>query len=100
MKFLIVFVALFAFALAAPPSVIQQHADVQPDGYSHLLEQDDGTKIQAQGQLRTIGKEQAITVTGSYAYADPDGALHEVKYIADENGYQPQSADLPVAPVA
>lgn len=33
------------------------------------------------------------------SYTSPDGTLVEVKFVADENGYQPESDKLPVAPV-
>ncbi|KAH8365502.1 hypothetical protein KR093_001486 [Drosophila rubida] len=104
MKFLIVFVALFAVALAAPPTkqinIVYLKSDVNVDGFNYGVETDDGTKISANGQLKQVGDEQGIAVKGSYAFVDTDGQLHELSYVADENGFQPQSADLPVAPVA
>lgn len=33
-----------------------------------------------------------------HSYTAPDGTPVEVKFVADENGYQPESALLPVAP--
>ncbi|XP_042218163.1 cuticle protein AM1199-like [Homarus americanus] len=40
----------------------------------------------------------AVVKAGEYSYTAPDGTLVEVKFIADENGFQPQSNLLPVAP--
>lgn len=34
----------------------------------------------------------------TFSYTAPDGTLVRVKFVADENGYQPQSDLLPVAP--
>lgn len=33
-----------------------------------------------------------------FRYTAPDGTLVEVKFVANENGFQPQSDILPVAP--
>ncbi|XP_060654875.1 larval cuticle protein 65Ag1-like [Drosophila nasuta] len=103
MKFLIVFVALFAVALAAPPAsdvqVLRSESEVGPESFSHALEQSDGTKIEAAGELKPVGEESAISVRGSFSYLDPEGLAHLVTYVADENGYQPISDDIPVAPV-
>ncbi|XP_066943603.1 cuticle protein AM1159-like [Macrobrachium rosenbergii] len=44
------------------------------------------------------GPEGAVIKAGQYSYTAPDGTFVEVKYVADENGYQPQSPFLPVAP--
>ncbi|EDW68487.1 larval cuticle protein 65Ag1 [Drosophila virilis] len=106
MKFLIAFVALFALALAAPPQnevgVVRQESDVSPTGFKYALEQTDGSKAEAEGQLKNFDKEEAaVVVRGSFSYVAPDdGQTYSISYIADENGYQPQGAHLPVAPVA
>ncbi|XP_034106893.1 larval cuticle protein 65Ag1-like [Drosophila albomicans] len=102
MKFLIVFVALFAVALAAPSGdtqIVRSESDVGPESFNFALETSDGTKTEAAGQLKQVGEEAGISVKGSFSYVDPDGQTHVINYIADENGYQPQGADIPVAPV-
>ncbi|XP_043648538.1 larval cuticle protein 65Ag1-like [Drosophila teissieri] len=107
MKFLIVFVALFAVALAAPPSsssdaqVLRSESDVGPESFKYLYETSDGSAAQAEGQLNNVGSEnEALVVRGSYSFVADDGITYTVNYIADENGFQPQGAHLPVAPVA
>ncbi|EDW33395.1 GL15517 [Drosophila persimilis] len=104
MKFLIVFVALFAVALAAPSgdvTILRSESDVGPENFSYAFETSDGTAAQESGVLKNAGSEQeAIAVQGSYKFIGDDGVTYEVTYIADENGFQPSGAHLPVAPEA
>ncbi|XP_030385810.1 larval cuticle protein 65Ab1-like [Scaptodrosophila lebanonensis] len=100
MKFIILFAALFAVALAAPApdaEILRQDSNVQPDGYNFGLELTDGTKKDEQGSLKNVGTEQeGIEVRGSYSWVDEKtGQTYTVNYIANENGYQPQGAHLP-----
>ncbi|KAH8406829.1 hypothetical protein KR222_005511 [Zaprionus bogoriensis] len=105
MKFLIVFVAFFAVALAAPAAEqvenVRLHSDVGPDGFNYGYENSDGSSQDAQGETKNLGTEnEALSVRGSYKFIGDDGVTYEVTYIADENGFQPQGAHLPVAPEA
>ncbi|KAH8380761.1 hypothetical protein KR200_009521 [Drosophila serrata] len=105
MKFLIVFVALFALAVAAPAApeaqILRQDSDVGPESFKYDWETSDGQAANAQGQLNNAGSEhESLAVQGSYRFIGDDGVTYEVKYIADENGFQPQGAHLPVAPEA
>ncbi|XP_017010538.1 larval cuticle protein 65Ab1-like [Drosophila takahashii] len=104
MKFLIVFVALFAMAVARPneAQIVRLDSDVQPDKWSSNLETSDGTSINQDGVLKNVGTEhEAAVVHGSYSWVDEKTGEHfTVTYVADENGFQPQGAHLPVAPVA
>ena len=71
-----------------------------PSSY-YSSETSDGSFHQAQGQLKQIGKDEAAVVQqGSYRFIADDGQTYTINYVADENGYQPQGAHLPVAPVA
>ena len=54
-----------------------------------------GIHVQAKGHQAANGDLQ---VDGSYSYTAPDGSAHSLSYVADVNGFVPQSADLPVAP--
>ncbi|EDV51103.1 larval cuticle protein 65Ag1 [Drosophila erecta] len=102
MKFLIVFVALFAVALAAPNPdavILRSDSEVNPDSFKFAWETSDGQSANAEGHLNNIGTEnEAIAVRGSYSFTADDGVTYTVNYIADENGFQPQGAHLPVAP--
>lgn len=63
------------------------------------METSDGQSRQEQGQLQNAGSEnEAIAVRGQFSYIGDDGVTYTVTYIADENGFQPQGAHLPVPP--
>ncbi|KAM8710138.1 hypothetical protein ACLKA7_016865 [Drosophila subpalustris] len=105
MKFLIVFVALFAVALAGPVSneayILKSDADVHATGFNYAFETSDGNKQQAEGILNNVGTDaESLAVRGSFSYVADDGQTYTINYVADENGYQPQGAHLPVAPEA
>ncbi|XP_068143111.1 larval cuticle protein 65Ag1-like [Drosophila tropicalis] len=103
MKFVIVFVALFALAYAAPAevSVVRSESDVGPQGFKYALETSDGTIQEAVGNLINLDAENAaIAVHGSFSFVADDGQTYTVNYVADENGFQPQGAHLPIAPEA
>ncbi|EDW04683.1 larval cuticle protein 65Ag1 [Drosophila grimshawi] len=99
MKFLIVFVALFAIALARPEVEIVRHdSEVGPEGYKFAVETSDGTSKHEEGHLKDAGTDdEAISVKGSYSWVDTDGNSHTLNYIADENGFQPEGVDVPKA---
>ncbi|XP_017010502.2 larval cuticle protein 65Ag1-like [Drosophila takahashii] len=108
MKFLIVFAALFAVAAAGTSRlqspqeavILKQASDIEPSSFAYNWETSDGQAAQAAGQLKNIGTEQeALAVKGSFSFVGDDGQTYTVNYIADENGFQPQAAHLPVAPV-
>ncbi|XP_034483521.1 larval cuticle protein 65Ag1-like [Drosophila innubila] len=101
MKFLIVFVALFAVALAEDVLIVKNEFHVGAEGYKYAWETSDGQSAQEQAELKNLGTEQeAISAKGSYSFVGDDGLTYTVNYIADENGFQPQGAHLPVAPEA
>ncbi|XP_037811995.1 larval cuticle protein 65Ag1-like [Lucilia sericata] len=105
MKFIIVFAALFAVALAAPrpedATVLRSESEVGPESFQYSYATSDGVEAQAQGQLKNVGTdEEAIVVKGSFSFVADDGQTYTVNYVADENGFQPQGAHLPVAPEA
>nr|CAD7259299.1 unnamed protein product [Timema shepardi] len=110
MKLLIV-ACLVAVAFAAPPLVkygpnevvpiVSQANIVNEDGsFQNSYESGDGTKVQASGVLKSAGpkEEPAQEVQGAYTFLTPDGQTLELRYIANENGFQPQASFLPVAP--
>lgn len=106
-------VALFAWALSlaaarpqaadatTPVPIVSQTQSIDGSGkFNYAFESGDGTKEDANGELKTIqvpkvdpatgqtsGTEegQGIVQQGKYSYTAPDGQLISVEWIADEN---------------
>ncbi|XP_042888234.1 cuticle protein CP14.6-like [Penaeus japonicus] len=111
MKFLII-AALAAVAAAdtqgygAPPpryasseeiAILRDDRVIEDDGrYNFDMETANGIVVSESGS--PDGPEGAITSAGSFSYTAPDGSDIHLQFVADENGFQPQGAHLPVAP--
>ena len=55
--------------------------------------------MEENGKLKQIDAENAgMTSRGSFSYTAPDGTVITPSWVADENGFQPSGAHLPVAP--
>lgn len=104
-KYLIVCVfALVAVAFAKPAAddvvaIVSQEQDIHPDGHYHYSwESANGIKATQDGESKLIDKEEGNVARGGFEYKGDDGQTYSISYVADENGYQPQGAHLPVAP--
>ncbi|XP_011186015.2 larval cuticle protein 65Ag1 [Zeugodacus cucurbitae] len=102
MKAAIIFACLLAVAFAHPEvEIVRQDSDVQPEGYSFDSETSDGSKHSSSGVLNNVGSDhESLAVKGSFSFVADDGQTYTVNYVADENGFQPSGAHLPVAPSA
>ena len=98
-----------AVAVAAPQRNAQEVVVVKEtlsdniglDSYKFDYQLSDGSTREESAQVETRGAEDAILrVRGSFSFVGADGVTYTVTYIADENGFQPQGAHLPVAPQA
>ncbi|XP_068206624.1 cuticle protein AM/CP1114-like [Palaemon carinicauda] len=115
MKFIIL-ASLAAVALAAPQygydaprggsfrggdsseeiPILRDDRDRDDNGrYSVNVETANGIRLVDSG---APGAKGAIAASGSFSYTAPDGTPVSLQYVADENGFQPQSDLLPVAP--
>ncbi|KAJ8936982.1 hypothetical protein NQ314_012064 [Rhamnusium bicolor] len=108
MKWYIFAFALFAAASAAtlspnePIPIVSQEQEVNFDGsYKFAYKTGNGIDAEEQGLLKNAGSPDAEVqeVSGSFSYTAPDGTPIQLTYIANEEGFQPQGAHLPVAPV-
>ncbi|XP_066943610.1 cuticle protein AMP1A-like [Macrobrachium rosenbergii] len=124
MKF-IVFAALYAVALAAPQYNYAAPADSSEEVRERVVvhRDDSGERVAILKDERVMEEDGrfnvefeaengihfakagspeaetgAVIQAGQYSYTAPDGTEVLVKFVANENGYQPQSDLLPVAP--
>uniref|UniRef100_T1H0U1 Uncharacterized protein n=1 Tax=Megaselia scalaris TaxID=36166 RepID=T1H0U1_MEGSC len=107
MKFAIIFAALFALAIGAPPKqasssdaqILRLDSDIKTDGFRYALETSDGTSQIAEGQLKQTDPENAAVVqSGSFKFVADDGQTYQVNWTADEFGFHPEGAHLPATP--
>ena len=89
-----------------PIAILRSSEDgPNPDGsYAWSYETENGIQAEEKGQLKAVPKtadsesDSAISAQGSFSYTADDGTPISLSYVADENGFQPQGAHLPVAP--
>ncbi|MCL4142131.1 UNVERIFIED_CONTAM: hypothetical protein GTU68_045712, partial [Idotea baltica] len=73
---------------------------IQPDAsgvYSFDVETGDGI-YRTENGAPLYSAEGAVGQQGAVSFTFPSGEPFDLKFVADENGYQPQSAWIPVAP--
>lgn len=62
-----------------------------------------GISASEQGTLsqpRSADEQAAYAVQGEFSWTAADGQTYTVRYTADADGFHPEGAHLPVAPVA
>jgi hypothetical protein len=101
--FQIVSLALVAVAVAQHqvPAILRQAQDISPEGsYNYAYETENGIAASEQGSPQPLGPkgEPVVIAQGQFQYTAPDGTPIAVEYSADENGFHPQGAHLPIAP--
>ncbi|XP_050093474.1 flexible cuticle protein 12-like [Anopheles aquasalis] len=84
--------------IARPAATVDSNLDFlelasEPQGQAFSYRTKDG-----QWRDETIRwNDGKLVVTGWYRYTGPDGVQYQVKYVADENGFQPLGVHLPGA---
>ncbi|XP_042870916.1 cuticle protein AMP4-like [Penaeus japonicus] len=84
--------------LINPPVAILRSAQVNPDefgAHSTEFEAENGIALQIAG---SEGAEGGANAAGAWSYPLEDGSIASFRFVADENGFQPESPLLPVAP--
>ncbi|CAL4088567.1 unnamed protein product, partial [Meganyctiphanes norvegica] len=73
----------------------QENSGVEGAVFSHEFEADNGI---IQAKTGAAGSAGQSNFQGSFSVPLDDGSIGQLTYVADENGYQPTSNLLPVAP--
>lgn len=64
----------------------------------YSYETSDGVSRSESAVLKNQGTEnEALSVRGTVSWTADDGQIYTLNYVADENGFQPSGAHLPVA---
>ncbi|XP_022229689.1 larval cuticle protein 1 [Drosophila obscura] len=71
--------------------VKSEHSDVRADGFDADLLVSNSIQQASSGDVHG-------NIHGSFSWISPEGEHVEIKYVADENGYQPVGAVLPTPP--
>ncbi|CAH1104435.1 unnamed protein product [Psylliodes chrysocephalus] len=113
----LVFLVVFIHSVLAQgrPRTIPSPSGSSPDGNARILsgnnefnfdgtyqwsfQADNGISAQETSQIKNSNSQEPVEETqGNFEYTAPDGSSIQVRYIANEDGFQPQGAHLPVAP--
>ncbi|XP_053631863.1 cuticle protein AMP1A-like [Cherax quadricarinatus] len=94
---LVIFACLVVVVAAAPQDKIveiisDQRSDSGDGNFNYAFEADNGISVSASG---TPGAAGQVNMEGVFRFPLDDGTIAEVRYIADENGFQPQSDLIP-----
>ncbi|XP_053684127.1 cuticle protein CP14.6-like [Sabethes cyaneus] len=78
----------------ADATVLSQDLILNGDGsYAFNYETSNGIKAMQRSS-------DGINANGEFSYLGPDGKEYQVSYVADERGFQPKGAHLPLEPPA
>ena len=97
-----VIAAASALPQQQPIAILRQAQDISPEGsYQFNYETENGIQASENGSPQAVGPKGELgnVAQGQFQYTSPDGTPISVSYTADQNGFQPQGAHLPVAPV-
>ncbi|CAL4059612.1 unnamed protein product, partial [Meganyctiphanes norvegica] len=106
---LLVLAALAAVTAAAPQGYGTAPRSLDSDeSFEHIstlrdvrFHEDDGTNsldFETENGIEITQSGDSEGMQGSYSFTHPDGTVTHLTYVANENGFQPQSSALPVAP--
>ncbi|XP_973729.2 endocuticle structural glycoprotein SgAbd-2 [Tribolium castaneum] len=94
-----------------PVSIVSQTEVVGPDGsFNYSYDASNGIHVEQGGYVKKGAEGRAVdpnnpedtgdiqVIQGAYSYTAPDGQQISVRYIADDNGFQPEGDHIPKAP--
>ncbi|KAG5676771.1 hypothetical protein PVAND_006580 [Polypedilum vanderplanki] len=115
MKFVIVLILIVSTSLALPQrqqaqkktratddaqnaQILKYENDnIGLDNYNFEFETSDGTQRQESAVVNNFGSDnEELVVRGSVSWTSPEGEVITLNYVADKNGYRPESPSIPV----
>ncbi|CAG7829836.1 unnamed protein product [Allacma fusca] len=105
MKYTLVLALCVAAAMAFPQKkdqdvqIVSENNENDGSGnFRNSFALSDGTNREETGEFRAIDEETGVQkVTGVISWTAPDGQVITLRYVADENGFQPIGDHLPKA---
>merc|ERR1712045_956979 len=82
---------------AEPIGVRSFDLDNSSPNFRYNFETENDIKQEAEGELREVDGTEVVVMRGSYSYIGADGQEYVVDWYADETGYHPSAAHLPVS---
>merc|ERR1712142_1245183 len=79
-------------AVPIPVAILRQETTGEGANFNHVFESEDGVVVKSSGSVGSAGQ---ANLAGSYSFADEQGGILTIRYVADENGFQPQGDHLP-----
>ncbi|CAH0407745.1 unnamed protein product [Chilo suppressalis] len=73
---------------------LQSENKVFHNSFQYSYETSNGISAASNGELRKVDNADSLIVRGNYQYVSREGVPITVTYVADENGYQPQTGYL------
>ncbi|XP_045621370.1 cuticle protein AMP1A-like [Procambarus clarkii] len=95
---LVLLALLVALAAAAPrpeqdaETLVDEREDNGDGNFKYQFETSNGL---VEERVGTVGAEGQSNFQGSYRFTLPDGTVAVVTYVADENGFRPESPLIP-----
>ncbi|CAH2107375.1 unnamed protein product [Euphydryas editha] len=87
---------------ASHAETVKYGNEVNPDGsYDFFFETNNGIAAQSHGTPRNFGGDPPVApavADGAFSWISPEGQTISIRYVADENGYQPSGDAIPQAP--
>merc|ERR1712115_6646 len=84
-------------AAPEPVGVRSFNMDNSSPNFRYNFETENDIKQEAEGELREVDGTEVVVMRGSYSYIGADGQEYVVDWYADETGYHPSAAPLPVS---
>ncbi|CAL4147864.1 unnamed protein product [Meganyctiphanes norvegica] len=79
-------------AVPIPVAILRQETTGEGANFNHVFESEDGIVVESSGSTGSAGQ---VNLAGGYSFTDENGNLLEVRYVADEAGFQATGNHLP-----